>query len=215
MAPLFHVYASGSTTACTNGPARHAWAMEPIHLPATIAVAGVSFRQAELRSVVEGDTLLLETDDDNAHDSQAITVRTADGVLLGFVPKRLAPRLRATGATTWPARVKELLRHDTWGIRIEVHPCATLLESPRDRIAAALQRGSRATEREETSLAAAPVPDSPSGAAPVARRARRLVVAPSGRVLGVLVREDADRVIAVRDGVEVSFPARSVTLRSE
>ncbi len=163
--------------------------------------------------------MLLETDDDNAHDAQAVTVRTMDGVLLGFVPKQLAPRLRATGATTWPARVKELLRHDTWGIRIEVHPSTVELVSPRDRIAAALERGSKASSPSDAASDAASntantvQPQQPGPT--TQRRARSLVVAPSGRVLGVLVREEGDRIIAVRDGVEVSFPARSVTLRSE
>lgn len=175
--------------------------MADIHLPAIIAVAGVSFRQAELRSVVEGDVVTLVADDENPHDQHAVTVVAPDGSVLGFVPRQLAPRLRATGASRWPAKVREILRHDTWGLRIEVFPAGTELSSPRDRLAAAAARGAR------------PAAASDLQPEPAAARRRSIVVAPSGRVLGAFVRDDGDRVVVVKDGVEVSFPRTSVTLK--
>jgi hypothetical protein len=178
--------------------------MAEIHLPAIIAVAGVSFRQEELRSVVEGDVVTLVADDENPHDQNAVTVIAPDGAVLGFVPRQLAPRLRATGAATWPAKVREILRHDTWGLRIEVFPTGTELSSPRDLLAAATARGTRTAPPETLPSDLPP--------APQARR-RSVVVAPSGRVLGSFVRDDGDRVVVVKDGVEVSFPRSSVTLK--
>lgn len=175
-------------------------------LPAVTAVAGVSFRQAELREVVEGDIVIVETDDQNPHDDQAVKITTAQGVLLGFIPKNLAPRLRATGAVRWPARVKEVLRGETWGLRVEILPAGSTVSSPRTRLAEAIARGAARIEEpvlEETELVEE---------TPVAKVTQ--VVAPSGRVLGVLVRQEQGRVIAVRDGVEVSFPIASVTLKS-
>lgn len=179
--------------------------MSDIHLPAIIAVAGVSFRQAELRSVVEGDVVTLIADDDNPHDQNAVTVVAPDGSVLGFVPRQLAPRLRATGASTWPAKVREVLRHDTWGLRIEVFPAGTQLSSPRDLLAAATARGARPAAMGD------PQPETPIVEATARRRS--VVVAPSGRVLGAFVRDDGDRVVVVKDGVEVSFPRSSVTLK--
>ncbi len=185
---------------------RHARGMTAMILPAVTAVAGVSFRQAELREVVEGDIVVVETDDQNPHDDQAVKITTAQGVLLGFIPKNLAPRLRATGAVRWPARVKEVLRGETWGLRVEILPAGSTVSSPRTRLAEAIARGAARIEEpvlEDTELVEE---------APVAKVTQ--VVAPSGRVLGVLVRQEQGRVIAVRDGVEVSFPIASVTLKS-
>jgi hypothetical protein len=181
--------------------------MTSLPLPAITSVAGVSFRQAELREVVEGDLLIVQIDDDNPHDANAVKVTTTDGVLLGFIPKALAPRLRASNDASWPAKVKQVLRGDTWGIRIEVHPHGTALSSPRTRLAEAIRRGSGAPDTgEEDAVAPECVPEIPAQAA--------TVVAPSGRVLGLFVRREGDRVIAVNGGVEVSFPTGSVTLRS-
>lgn len=179
-------------------------------LPAVTAVSGVSFRQAELREVVEGDVVIVETDDDNPHDDNAVKVTTADGVLLGFVPKALAPRLRATGATQWPARIKEVLRGDTWGLRVEIHPAGAQVSSAKTRLADAIARGSARAEAHADEPLVQPVEQDEERTPPKTVS----VVAPSGRVLGVLVRHENDRVIAVKDGVEVSFPIASVTLRS-
>jgi hypothetical protein len=198
---------TGEVRACAPDANTHTLVMTPFPLPAITSVAGVSFRQAELRDVVEGDVLLVQTDDENPHDNQAVKVMTLDGVMLGFIPKALAPRLRGTGADSWPAKVKMVLRGETWGLRIEVHPHGAELSSPRTRLAAAIQRGTSAHAAAD-SVEAAPAE------AVVEPEQQRTVVAPSGRVLGTFLRRDGDRVIAVNDGVEVSFPAQSVTLRS-
>jgi hypothetical protein len=173
------------------------------------AVAGVSFRQTELRDVVEGDVLQVVVDDENPHDANAVAVRTLDGTMLGFIPKALAPRLRATGATSWPARIKDVLRGETWGLRVEILPVGSEVSSPRTRLAAAIERG-RGPQQVENN------PDSVSEEETTAADvpAQVKVLAPSGRFLGLLLRKENDRVIAVNDGVEVSFPAASVTLRS-
>jgi hypothetical protein len=182
--------------------------MSAIPLPAVTAVAGVSFRQAELREVIEGDLVVVEVDNNNPHDPDAVKVETSDGILLGFVPRGLAPRLRATGAARWPAKVKEVLRGQTWGLRIEIHPAQAQLSSAKTRLAQAIERGA---ERPEVLGTTAPTED----LVPAENTsAHTHVVAPSGRVLGILVRQEDGRVIAVRDGVEVSFPIASVTLRS-
>lgn len=183
--------------------------MIALPLPVVTAVAGVSFRQAELREVVEGDVLEVVVDDENPHDSNAVAVRTLDGTMLGFIPKALAPRLRATGGAQWPARIKDVLRGDTWGLRIEILPVGTEVSSARTRLAAAIERG-KSPQRNNAHGETDAVREPQEMVAPAQVR----VLAPSGRFLGFLLRKENDRVIAVNEGVEVSFPAGSVTLRS-
>lgn len=200
--------------------------MLAIRLPAVVPVSGVSFRQAELREVVEGDVLTAIAVEDNPHDADAVEVRTASGVLVGFVPKGLAGRLRATGATSWPALVREVLRGETWGLRIELHPAGSVLVAGRDQAAqtpagAATQSPDGAVRQPEPpgqraeSTVARLADDRASRREEdaTARAARQHVIAPSGRVLGEYVRTEGARVIARSRGGEVSFPAHTVVLR--
>jgi hypothetical protein len=183
--------------------------MNAIRLPAVVPVSGVSFRQAELRDVIEGDVLDVVAVEDNPHDAAAVEVRTAAGVLVGFVPRALAGRLRASSHGPWQAKVREVLRGETWGLRIEIHPAGVSLVAGRDRIA------SEAAPQPVKPNAQVVVaePESPRAEAPDEVVERRHVIAPSGRVLGEYVRTEGTRVIARSRGGEVSFPAHTVVLR--
>lgn len=179
--------------------------MRPLTLPATIPVAGVSFRQGELRDVIEGDHVELIATDDNPHDANAIEIRFAEK-LLGFVPRAVAERLRASAAGHWKGVVTEVLRGETWGLRVTVHPDgAELPRSARDLKKRAIERGARA----RVAGAEAPGRDVQAPLTIGKKRVRAI----SGRDLGVLVRIEGNRVIVSDDASrEVSYPATVVTI---
>jgi hypothetical protein len=179
--------------------------MRPLTLPATIPVAGVSFRQGELRDVVEGDHVELVATDDNPHDANAVEIRFSEK-LLGFVPRAVAERLRASDAERWRGVVSEVLRGETWGLRVTVHPLETELpRSARELKMRAIERGAQGRVDGEP----APGRDSDAPVTIGKKRVRAL----SGRDLGVLVRIEGSRVIVSDDaGREVSYPATVVTI---
>lgn len=184
---------------------RHCVCVAALPLPSVIPVSGVSFRQAELRDVVEGDHLAVVATDSNPHDANACEVRTTSGSLLGFVPKSLAVRLRERGETTWTGVVSEILRGEVWGLRVRLYPSD--MEAPTSvRDAYMESRAARNKPRESGS--AIPGRDH---SAPVALGPVR-VKALSGRDLGVLVRVDDGRVVVVQNDKEVSYPAGIVTI---
>lgn len=60
-------------------------------------VRGVSYRQAQVAQVEEGDPVLFEPDPDNLHDSNAIKVlvlRSGKLLEVGFVPAELCSSLK-------------------------------------------------------------------------------------------------------------------------
>src|SRR5690606_14169063 len=88
-----------------------------------IPVSGVSFRQAAVKTVVENDRLWIRHDTLNEHDPYACQVTRLDGTPLGFVPRHLAARLSGPHpGGVWKALVEEVLRGDTWGLRVRVGP---------------------------------------------------------------------------------------------
>lgn len=179
--------------------------MRPLTLPATVPVAGVSFRQSELRDVVEGDHLEVVATDENPHDAHAVEVRFEEK-LLGFVPRALAERLRETGERRWTAVVSEVLRGETWGLRITVHPVGAALPL------SARERKRRAIERGQVGAAdGASRPGRDHDAPQVLGRKR--VRAISGRDLGVFLRAEGTKVIVTNDDErEVAYPASVVTI---
>jgi hypothetical protein len=179
--------------------------MRPLTLPATIPVAGVSFRQGELRDVVEGDHVELVATDDNPHDANAVEIRFAEK-LLGFVPRAVAERLRASDAEKWQGVVAEVLRGETWGLRVTVHPDgAELPRSAREMKKRAIERGAQRRVDGE------PVPGrDPDAPVTIGKKRVRAI---SGRDLGVLVRIEGNRVVVSDDASrEVSYPATVVTI---
>lgn len=178
--------------------------VRPLPLPFGSNVAGVSFRQAELRDVVEGDHLQVVAAEDNPHDANACEVRSGDGALLGFIPAALAERLRATGAGPWPATLDEVLRGETWGLRIKVHPAGTELPGGRK---ARTPEQSGDTVHGVAGPATQPDGDEDRGTV-------RTVRASSGRELGQLVRVDGSRVVVNNGGREIAYPASVVVIDS-
>lgn len=91
------------------------------------SVVGVTFdqRQYAIRRCLEGQYVTLEHQPDNQYDNNAIAVLAQDGSPLGFLASALArrvvgeygPGVRMRGVITAVLR-----NHETWGLRIEVHP---------------------------------------------------------------------------------------------
>jgi hypothetical protein len=153
----------------------------------------VSFRQAEVRTLVEEQRMVVRRDRDNPHDPLACVVETLGGEVVGFVPRDLAKRLSENDRDIWGARVVEVLRGETWGIRLEITN-----ESPAQRETPEWSGG---TERvagldEATRWGAG----------------RSRVRGLSGRDLGVLVKSENGRVLVENRGCVVSYPAQIVTI---
>lgn len=167
--------------------------MRALPVPCVVPVAGVSFRQSEVRVLVEEQMMVVKRDRDNPHDPLACVVETLSGETVGFVPRDLAKRLAEHDRDVWGARVVEVLRGETWGVRIEITN-----EDPAQRENPAWVAG---TER------AAGLDEATSWGA-----GRRRVRGLSGRDLGLLVRSDNGRVLVENRGSVVSYPAQIVTI---
>lgn len=176
--------------------------MRPIALPATMPVAGVSFRQRELRDVVEGDRIRIVAVDDNPHDAEAVEVRLGEE-LLGFIPRALAGRLRSGPGREWQGVVSEVLRGETWGLRVVVHPMSADL-GPDPRISDAPHPARHVAD------------GSPRAGRDMSANVKvgpMRVRAISGRDLGVLLREEAGKVVVRSDnGTETAYPSGIVTI---
>lgn len=156
-------------------------------------VAGVSFRQAAVRILVEEQELVVRRDPENPHDPQACVVETLGGESVGFVPRELAKRLTESASLRWAARVVEVLRGETWGLRIEIQN--------REPESAGLPEWSCKSER------VAGI-DEGTGWGGGQKRVRGL----SGRDLGVLIKAQDGRVLVEKNGSVVSYPAQIVTV---
>lgn len=91
-----------------------------LQTPVTMPVSGVSFRQGVVRSLQEGDRVLLKRDHDNEFDENAIALYTLNGDHFGFVPRAVAERLSHDDCERWGGEVREVLRGETWGLRVRV-----------------------------------------------------------------------------------------------
>ena len=106
--------------------------MRPIPLPVLVNLRGVSFYQEAVKALRAGELLVALAVDDNPHDADAVEVRVAStGDLVGFIPKELAPRLRASGAAAWSVTVDEVLYWDTTGVRTRINAPLAREEIPR------------------------------------------------------------------------------------
>jgi len=93
----------------------------PLPLPATLPVAGISFRQDAARSCTPDSTLTLEPEPGNRYDEAAIRVTTSRGGHLGYIPAALNRRLGAHPLETLTVRVEEILDSgDIIGLRIRI-----------------------------------------------------------------------------------------------
>lgn len=69
--------------------------VDPITLPSTHPVAGVARRQHAVRTVAEGDPVLVVHEPDNPVDGSAMAVLHPDAGPLGYLPAAVAPRALA------------------------------------------------------------------------------------------------------------------------
>jgi hypothetical protein len=65
-----------------------------IRTNAVFRVVGVSFHKEAVSKLKAGEALVLEYEDDNPHDANAIRIRTLDGAPIGYVPSDMARRVR-------------------------------------------------------------------------------------------------------------------------
>lgn len=186
--------------------------IRPLPLNTIVPLSGVSFRQDAVRGVVEFDEVRIRHDQDNAFDPNACAVTTLDGRDLGFIPKELAPRMSGPHpGGVWRARVEEVLRGDTWGLRVRIGPL--LSQGTRD----AGVRSGGLRHRTDGIVAAS------NGAVAVCETDPQPVEAPpqvpvrarSGRLLGMLLSVDGDRVhVLTTGGLRATYPAAVVRYTS-
>ena len=169
--------------------------MSSLPLPCVVPVAGVSFRQTSVRVLVEEQVLIVRRDEENPHDPNACVVETLGGEQIGFVPRELAKRLTESRRKVWSARVSEVLRGETWGVRVEI--------KDRDPNASVLPNWEIASERVSGR-------DDSTEWGGVRKRVRGL----SGRDLGVLIKSENGRVLVEKSGAVVSYPAQIVTVEN-
>jgi hypothetical protein len=155
-----------------------------INLPFVCPVAGVSFRPQTVARCQQGDLVVIRRDPTNPYDGQACAVYHDSGEQLGFLPKALAGRMDGDGP--WQGTICEVLRgRETTGLRIRV----------------------------EGVLVGCAVERDPGCAEPAVDVEQKLVVARSGRVLGVLVGELHGRVqVRTGDGQTLSYPRELVEI---
>lgn len=185
--------------------------------------------------LVEGQRLEIRHDPDNEYDANACAVHSDLG-MIGHLPAELAARLVAGGDGPWLGRVEQVLRGETWGVRVEVRgPVAEIQAStdspssedtpaqpapsgdgpsPAD-LEAALEADMAAYRADPTSAPVDEVDDvavgdldrTGGGVAVLTQR----VHARSGRCLGTFVRRDDTRVVVrTAAGAEVAYPAAVV-----
>lgn len=193
-------------------------AVRPLPLNTIVKVSGVSFRQDAVRKVVEYDQVLVHHDRQNPHDANACAVVTLDGEHLGFVPKELTRRLAGvTPGGVWRAQVDEVLRNETWGLRVRIGALVSVGQPDVGAQAPGLRhRGDGLIEAANGVLAVAPV-DSPADEDAATEPAVELrnVYAKSGRLLGQYVNVDGSRIhVLTPAGLPATYPAAIVTVRA-
>lgn len=184
--------------------------------------------------LVEGQRLEVHWDPANPHDANACAVR-ADSGLIGHLPAQVAAGLVAGSPGPWLAKVTEVLRGQTWGVRAHV---TQLLSDP-------VPAGDESTAPEPSEnlsddgyLAAManqvmpdddqlPYEDADShqtadqftsdrpgeGDAPDVENQSGLVYARSGRCLGRLIRTDGAKVVVrTATGGQVSYPCSVIKM---
>ena len=178
-----------------------------------------------MRTTVEGDEVRVRHDTLNPHDPNACVVETLTGEQLGFVPKELALRLALPHpGGRWRARIVEVFRRETWGLRLQLGPLT--VEGVRER-AGAQEPGFRhrddgvaegdgvvvATMPDPASAASALATDGSGAATALAQAAatRTPVYAKSGRQLGLLVERTEKHVtVLTAAGSRTVYPAAVV-----
>lgn len=173
----------------------------PLPKGAVIPVSGVSFRQDQVRNVVEGQELELHHDFSNPHDQLAVRVETTEGVLLGYVPAKggLAARLSTSQpGGVWRAMVTEVLRGETCGLRVKVGELVCTV----DTTVGSNNKGLREVEDldEVASEVELEVITSPAGP----------VHTVTGRYLGELVGSDEKVVRVENEGRVTAWPVGTV-----
>ena len=165
--------------------------MSSLPLPCVVPVAGVSFRQTSVRVLVEEQALVVRRDEENPHDPNACVVETLGGEQIGFVQRELAKRLVESRRKSWSARVSEVLRGETWGVRVEI--------KDREPSSAGLPSWESVSER------VSGIDDNTEWGG-----GRKRVRGLSGRDLGVLIKAENGRVLVEKNGAVVSYPAQIV-----
>lgn len=183
-----------------------------------VKVAGVSFHQDAVRRVVECDEVRIRHDRGNEHDANACAVETLDGSLLGWVERTLAPRLSGpTPGGVWRARVEEVYRNDTWGLRVRVGPLITTRAMPDAGLRAGglRHRADGVMESSDGIVMVADVeePTSPDSCVADDMGEAAQVFAKSGRLLGTLQARDVTKVhVVTPQGRVASYPLAVVRI---
>lgn len=173
--------------------------MNSLRVPCVVPVAGVSFRQAAVATMREGDQVVLRPDPENPYDPHAVAIERLDGELLGYLPRALAERagqLRYRGVVS-----ERLAGPEAIGLRIRVEGTETGESLTTPRVAAP-------TDAVEVEPGSAPV----LAAVVDANGDAVLVRAKSGRVLGRLARVDDDKVWVLTANSTVPYPAHLVVV---
>ena len=173
----------------------------PLPKGAVIPVSGVSFRQDQVRNVLEGQGVELHHDFSNPYDQLAVRVETSEGVLLGYVPAKggLAARLSsAHPGGVWSAVVTEVLRGETYGLRIKVGELVRTV----DTTVGSNNKGLREVKEVDEASNEVPLEVVTAPAGPVHTV--------TGRYLGELVGADEKVVRVESEGLITAWPAGTV-----
>lgn len=171
---------------------------KPLKQIVVVPVSGVSFRQDIVRTMKEDDRVVLRRDRDNEYDPNAIAIYTLAGDHVGFVSRKVAERFADDPEERWGGIVREVLRGETWGLRVAM----THTNIPDYPI-----KPMTATYSPVTPPAATDDPSVTDGEQPVYAR--------SGRLLGTTSDPDGDgKVIIVQttDGATRRYPAALVSV---
>lgn len=182
----------------------------PLPRNSIVKVSGVSFRQDAVRTVVEGDELRVRHDLGNQHDPHACRVETMSGQVLGFVPAEQAPRLsHGHPGGVWRAHVVDVLRKETWGLRVRVEDLVREGIGDVGQDAPGLRHAGDGTVQTDNGSVAVvdPAPAEPEP------EPRPKVFARSGRLLGELLSRENGRVVVLnRAGLEATYPESVVRI---
>lgn len=191
--------------------------VRPLPTHSILKVAGVSYRQDVVRTVVEADRVLIEHDPTNPYDAFACKVLTADGRQLGFIPTNQAHRLAgATPGGVWSGRIENVYRNDTWGLRLSLGELIERRSTDMgQRIGGLSHRSDGLVMTDEGAVAVLDVSEDPAADQPEEDTPPVPVYAKSGRALGTLLEVVGSRVrVLTEAGTKALYPAAVVRFDS-
>lgn len=189
----------------------------PLRPGVVVSVAGISHNQDIARAAQIGDEVALTHDVSNPFDSFAVTITTADGDLLGFVPRAgdLNQRLVVGHeGGIWTGIIVDKYDAETVGLRVQINA----LVGTRNAAFGSDLAGVRTRDVDALVDQMAPMSDVASATARADAQTSEPVSevwSRSGRKLGTFVGKDGSKTrVRTPDGRTVAYPTGVVEVRS-